>query len=102
MLDGVTLAMDPVAGMPIAALDPFELAPLARERRLIKLELLKKGLALCRIELAEFLFDLGRNSDPLEALFTKVFLQFTDQILLCQPFLPDVDNHDNRFPGSNG
>ncbi len=39
--------------------------------RLIELKLFKKGLALCRIELAKFLFNLGRNSNPLEVLLTK-------------------------------
>src|SRR4030042_2344256 len=39
--------------------------------RLIELKLFKKGLALCGIELAKFLFDLGRNGNPLEVLLTK-------------------------------
>jgi len=38
-LEGVTVSMDPVAGMPVGRLDPFVLPALARERRVIKLEL---------------------------------------------------------------
>ena len=58
--------------------------------RLIQVKIRQKTLALRRIQLAKFLFDLGRNSDPLEGLCTKFFLQRGDQVVSLRGLLPTL------------